>query len=70
MLVSEYGSLQLFTEKFYFPAKAPLECQKEMERTHFTISGPPPVQEAHLEVARNTREHNRDPDPISKWQLE
>lgn len=55
VLVSEYGSLQLLTEKFYFPAKAPLECQKEMERTHFTISGPPPVQEAHLEVARSTK---------------
>lgn len=70
VLVSEYGSLQLLTEKFYFSAKAPLECQKEMERTHFTISGPPPVKEAHLEVARSTREHNADPDPISKWQLE
>lgn len=40
VLESEYGCLQLLTEKFYFPAKAPPECQKEMERMHFSIQGP------------------------------
>lgn len=53
VLESEYSSLQLL-EKLYFPAKAPLERQKEMERM------PLPVKAARLEAA-STRGYDQSP---------